>query len=73
MESEFTHMVTASKVPMLKPEEYELWKMRMKQYLMMLDYSMWDVIVNCDTLPLTEIDDKDVEKPFPIKSSEQNA
>ncbi|GKD39526.1 ribonuclease H-like domain-containing protein, partial [Tanacetum coccineum] len=40
------HMVAASKVPMLKPGEYELWRMRMEQYIQMIDYSLWEVIEN---------------------------
>ena len=41
-----THMVTASKVPMLNQGEYPLWKMRIRQYIRMIDYKMWDSIVN---------------------------
>ena len=41
-----THMVTASKVPMLNPSEYPLWKMRIRQYIRMIDYKMWDAILN---------------------------
>ncbi|GJX18598.1 hypothetical protein Tco_0221275 [Tanacetum coccineum] len=39
-------MVAASKVHMLKPGEYELWRMRMEQYIQMIDYSLWEVIEN---------------------------
>nr|GEZ18265.1 hypothetical protein [Tanacetum cinerariifolium]GEZ18271.1 hypothetical protein [Tanacetum cinerariifolium] len=39
-------MVTESKVPMLKPGEYKLWRMRMEQYIHMIDYSLWEVIKN---------------------------
>ncbi|GKB31975.1 hypothetical protein Tco_0871376 [Tanacetum coccineum] len=35
-------MVAALKVPMLKPGEYELWRMRMEQYIQMIDYSLWE-------------------------------
>ena len=40
MESESTHVITASKVPMLKLGEYELWRMRIEQYIQMVDYSL---------------------------------
>ena len=40
-----THMVTASKVPMLNPSEYPLWKMRIRQYIRMIDYKMWDIVL----------------------------
>ncbi|GJR42635.1 hypothetical protein Tco_1310738 [Tanacetum coccineum] len=46
MDQDSTHMVAASKVSMLKPGEYELWRMRMEQYIQMIDYSLWEVIEN---------------------------
>ncbi|GKE09564.1 hypothetical protein Tco_1413115 [Tanacetum coccineum] len=46
MDQDSAHMVAASKVPMLKPSEYELWRMRIEQYIQMIDYSLWDVIEN---------------------------
>ncbi|GJV19759.1 hypothetical protein Tco_1368779 [Tanacetum coccineum] len=46
MDQDSVHMVAASKVPMLKPGEYELWRMRMEQYVQMIDYSIWEVIEN---------------------------
>ncbi|GKG27927.1 hypothetical protein Tco_0406254, partial [Tanacetum coccineum] len=48
-------MVAASKVPMLKPGEYELWRMRMEQYIQMIDYSLWEVIVNGNAPLITHI------------------
>ncbi|GKD85034.1 hypothetical protein Tco_1356188, partial [Tanacetum coccineum] len=44
MDQDSVHMVAASKVPMLKPGEYELWRMRMEQYIQMIDYSLYEVI-----------------------------
>ncbi|GJS85719.1 ribonuclease H-like domain-containing protein [Tanacetum coccineum] len=46
-------MVAASKVPMLKPGEFEIWRMRIEQYIQMLDYALWEVIENGKTLPQT--------------------
>ncbi|GKB95567.1 ribonuclease H-like domain-containing protein [Tanacetum coccineum] len=46
MDQDSVHMVATSKVPMLKPGEYELWRMRMEQYIQMIDYSLWEVIEN---------------------------
>ncbi|GJS12433.1 hypothetical protein Tco_0406905 [Tanacetum coccineum] len=46
MDQDSVHMVAASKVSMLKPGEYELWRMRMEQYIQMIDYSLWEVIGN---------------------------
>ncbi|KAI3770624.1 hypothetical protein L6452_01764 [Arctium lappa] len=35
-----------SKVPMLKPNEFDMWKIRIGQYILLTDYSMWDIIEN---------------------------
>ncbi|GJZ38567.1 hypothetical protein Tco_0585130 [Tanacetum coccineum] len=55
MDQDSTHIVAASKVPMLKPGEYELWRMRMEQYIQMIDYSLWEVIENGNAPPITKI------------------
>nr|GEV76744.1 hypothetical protein [Tanacetum cinerariifolium] len=34
----------------LKTEEYDLWSMRMEQYLTFTDYALWEVIVNVDSV-----------------------
>nr|GEW69676.1 hypothetical protein [Tanacetum cinerariifolium] len=36
------------KLPMLKTGYYDLWSMRMEQYLTHTDYALWEVIVNGD-------------------------
>ncbi|GJU79987.1 putative ribonuclease H-like domain-containing protein [Tanacetum coccineum] len=51
MDQDSAHMVAASKVPMLKPGEYEIWRMRIEQYIQMIDYALWEVIENGATLP----------------------
>ncbi|GJS76337.1 retrovirus-related pol polyprotein from transposon TNT 1-94 [Tanacetum coccineum] len=48
-------MVAASKVPMLKPDEYELWRMSMEQYIQMIDYSLWEVIENGNAPLITKV------------------
>ncbi|GJV39434.1 hypothetical protein Tco_1417874 [Tanacetum coccineum] len=55
MDQDSVHMVAASKVPMLKPGEYELWKMRMEQYIQMIDYSLWEIIENGNAPPITKV------------------
>ncbi|GKA45866.1 hypothetical protein Tco_0738662, partial [Tanacetum coccineum] len=55
MDQDSTHMVAASKVPMLKPSEYELWRMRMEQYIQMINYSLWEVIENGNAPPITKV------------------
>ncbi|GJS80841.1 ribonuclease H-like domain-containing protein [Tanacetum coccineum] len=46
MDQDSAYMVVASKVPMLKPGEYEIWRMRIEQYIQMIDYALWEVIEN---------------------------
>ncbi|GKC23941.1 hypothetical protein Tco_1026091, partial [Tanacetum coccineum] len=55
MDQNSVHMVATSKVPMLKPSEYELWRMRMEQYIQMIDYSLWEVIKNGNAPPITKV------------------
>ncbi|GKA86410.1 putative ribonuclease H-like domain-containing protein [Tanacetum coccineum] len=56
MDQDSAHVVAASKVPMLKPGEFELWRMRIEQYIheMILDMPLWKVIENGATLPKTK-------------------
>ncbi|GJU55121.1 retrovirus-related pol polyprotein from transposon TNT 1-94 [Tanacetum coccineum] len=51
MDQDSALMVAASKVPMLKPVEFEIWRMKIEQYIQMIDYAMWEVIENGATLP----------------------
>ncbi|GJV01104.1 ribonuclease H-like domain-containing protein [Tanacetum coccineum] len=53
MDQDSPHMVAASKVPMLKPGEYEIWRMRIEQYIQMIYYALWEVKENSATLPKT--------------------
>ncbi|GJS00721.1 hypothetical protein Tco_0317229 [Tanacetum coccineum] len=53
MDQDSAHIVAASKVPMLKPSEYEIWRVRIEQYIQMIDYALWEVIENGATLPKT--------------------
>ncbi|GKE41832.1 hypothetical protein Tco_1469116, partial [Tanacetum coccineum] len=55
MDQDSTHMVAESKVPMLKPSEFELWRMRIEKYIQMIDYALWEVIENGATLPKTAV------------------
>nr|GFA38293.1 hypothetical protein [Tanacetum cinerariifolium] len=41
-------VVSAAKLPILNPNEFDLWKMRIEQYFLMTDYSLWEVILNGD-------------------------
>nr|GEW49502.1 hypothetical protein [Tanacetum cinerariifolium] len=55
MDQDSAHMVATSKVPMLKPSEYEISKMRIDLYIQMIDYALWKVINNGETLPKTQV------------------
>ncbi|GJX07845.1 hypothetical protein Tco_0195777 [Tanacetum coccineum] len=72
MDQDSAHMVAASKVPMLKPGEYEIWRMRIEQYIQMIDYALWEVIENGATLPKTKIVEG-VMTEMPITTAEEKA
>nr|GEU67514.1 hypothetical protein [Tanacetum cinerariifolium] len=55
VDQDSAHMVVASKVPMLKPSEYELWRMRMEQYIQMIDWSLWEFIENGNAPLITKV------------------
>ncbi|GJZ25782.1 hypothetical protein Tco_0570035 [Tanacetum coccineum] len=42
-QSETTQTVSALKLPVLKTGDYDLWSMRMEQYLTHTDYALWEV------------------------------
>ncbi|GJY48428.1 hypothetical protein Tco_0438384 [Tanacetum coccineum] len=72
MDQDSAHMVAASKVPMLKPGEFEIWRMRIEQYIQMIDYALWDVIENGATLPKTTTMEG-VVTVMPITTAEEKA
>nr|GFC65080.1 ribonuclease H-like domain-containing protein [Tanacetum cinerariifolium] len=41
--------VSAAKLPILNPNKFDLWKMRIEQYFLMTDYFLWEVILNGDS------------------------
>ncbi|GJR23012.1 ribonuclease H-like domain-containing protein [Tanacetum coccineum] len=57
MESVYAQVVAAAKLPVLNPNEFELWKMRIEQYFLITDYALWKVILNGDSpLPIRTVD-----------------
>ncbi|GKE43544.1 hypothetical protein Tco_1470828 [Tanacetum coccineum] len=72
MDQDSVHMVAASKVPMLKPGEYEIWRMRIEKYIQMIDYALWEVIENGATLPKTTTV-KGVVTEMPITTAKEKA
>nr|GEU32505.1 uncharacterized mitochondrial protein AtMg00810-like [Tanacetum cinerariifolium] len=55
MDSLSPQVVSAAKLPILNPNEFDLWKMRIEQYFLMTDYSLWEVILNEDSPVPTRI------------------
>ncbi|GJT03450.1 hypothetical protein Tco_0824619 [Tanacetum coccineum] len=72
IDQDSAHMVAASKVPMLKPGEYEIWRMRIEQYIQMIDYALWEVIENGATLTKTTTVEG-VVIVMPITTAEEKA
>ncbi|PWA55505.1 ribonuclease H-like domain-containing protein [Artemisia annua] len=38
--------ITTVRIPIIKKGEYDLWSMKMRQYIAITDHALWDVIVN---------------------------
>ncbi|GJZ74250.1 hypothetical protein Tco_0638396 [Tanacetum coccineum] len=72
MDLESAHMVAASKVPMLKPGEFEIWRIRIEQYIQMIDYTLWEVIENGNSTPITTVVEG-VKKVIPLTTVEDKA
>ncbi|GKG43847.1 hypothetical protein Tco_0482940, partial [Tanacetum coccineum] len=70
MDSESANMVAASKVLMLKPSEFKIWRMRIEQYIQMIDYALWEVIENGNSTPKTTVVEG-VEKVIPPTTVEE--
>nr|GEW46772.1 ribonuclease H-like domain-containing protein [Tanacetum cinerariifolium] len=70
MESLSPQVVSAAELHILNPNEFDLWKMRIEQYFLMTDYSLWEVILNGDaSLPTRVIEG--VVQPLAPTTSEQ--
>nr|GEU75364.1 hypothetical protein [Tanacetum cinerariifolium] len=63
-------VVSAAKLAILNPNEFDLWKMRIKQYFLMSDYSLWEVILNGDSPVPTRIV-KGILQPVAPTTAEQ--
>nr|GEX74987.1 ribonuclease H-like domain-containing protein [Tanacetum cinerariifolium] len=70
MDSLSPHVVSATKLPILNPNEFDLWKMRIEQYFLMTDYSLWEVILNGDSPVPTRIVEG-VVQPVALTTAEQ--
>nr|GFC25936.1 hypothetical protein [Tanacetum cinerariifolium]GFC26012.1 hypothetical protein [Tanacetum cinerariifolium] len=59
MDSLSPQVVSAVKLPILNPNDFDLWKMRIEQYFLTTDYSLWEVILNGDSpVPTRLVEDK---------------
>nr|GEW44111.1 hypothetical protein [Tanacetum cinerariifolium] len=66
-------VVAAAKLPILNPNEFDLWKMRIEQYFLMTDYSLWEVILNGDSPTLTRVVDGVVQAVAPTTAEQRLA
>nr|GEW36379.1 hypothetical protein [Tanacetum cinerariifolium] len=66
-------MVAAAKLPILNPNEFDLWKMRIEQYFLMTDYSLWEVILNGDSPTPTRVVDGVVQAVAPTTAGQKLA
>ncbi|GKG01992.1 hypothetical protein Tco_0306697 [Tanacetum coccineum] len=62
--------MSALKLPVLKTGDYDLWSMRMEQFLNHTDYALWEVIMNGDA-PTIASASVGTESPIPPKTAEQ--
>nr|GFA11161.1 putative reverse transcriptase domain-containing protein [Tanacetum cinerariifolium] len=63
-------VVSATKLSILNPNEFDLWKMWIEQYFLMTDYSLWEVILNGDSPVPTRIVEG-VSQPVAPTTAEQ--
>ncbi|GJW09269.1 hypothetical protein Tco_1575096 [Tanacetum coccineum] len=50
-----------TRLPILKPGEYDLWLMRIEQYFLMTNYSLWEVILNGNKLLKRQVGETEKE------------
>ncbi|GJR33874.1 hypothetical protein Tco_1209558 [Tanacetum coccineum] len=70
MDSQSTQTI---KLPILQPGEYDLWKMRMEQYLQCIEYTLWEIVEN-DNAPIVTktVDGKETTiPPTSVEEKEQ--
>nr|GEU58922.1 ribonuclease H-like domain-containing protein [Tanacetum cinerariifolium] len=65
--------MSAAKLPILNPNEFDLWKKRIEQYFLMTDYSLWKVILNGDSLVPTRVIEGLVQPVAPTTAKQRLA
>nr|GEV64258.1 hypothetical protein [Tanacetum cinerariifolium] len=73
MESLSPQVVAAAKLPILNLNKFYLWKMRLEQYFLMTDYSIWEVILNGDSPISTRVVDGVVQPIAPTIAEQRLA
>nr|GEY81895.1 hypothetical protein [Tanacetum cinerariifolium] len=71
MDSLSPQVVSAAKLPILSPNEFDLWKMRIEQYFLMTDYSLWEVILNGDSSVPTRVVEGVLQPVAPITAEQK--
>nr|GEZ85735.1 hypothetical protein [Tanacetum cinerariifolium] len=73
MESLSPQVISAAKLPILNPNEFDLCKMRIEQYFLMTNYSLWEVILNGDSPIPTRVIDGVVQPVAPTTAEQRLA
>nr|GEZ87622.1 hypothetical protein [Tanacetum cinerariifolium] len=69
--SQSAPVVSAVKLPILNPNEFDLWKMRIEQYFPMTNCSLWEVIINGDFV-ISRVVVDGVAQPVIVLTAKQN-
>nr|GEX42289.1 hypothetical protein [Tanacetum cinerariifolium] len=72
-ESLSPQVASATKLPILNPNEFDLRKMRIEQYFLMTDYSLWEVILDGDSYAPTRVIEGVVQPIAPTTAEQRLA
>ncbi|GJU56921.1 putative ribonuclease H-like domain-containing protein [Tanacetum coccineum] len=61
MEAGTTSTTLTARLPILNPREYDLWLMRIEQYFLMTNYSLWEVILNGNKVLKRQVEETEQE------------
>nr|GEX54005.1 ribonuclease H-like domain-containing protein [Tanacetum cinerariifolium] len=70
MESLSPQVVAAAKLPILNPNKFNLWKIRIEQYFLMTGYYLWEVILIGDCPTPTRVVDGVVQAVAPATAKQ---
>nr|GEU87950.1 ribonuclease H-like domain-containing protein [Tanacetum cinerariifolium] len=73
MESLSPQVVASTKLPIRNLNEFDLWNMRIEQYFLTTDYSLWEVILNGDSPTPTRVVDGVVQAVAPTTAEQRLA